>query len=450
MASGLPPNIVDQLIEAERIPVKIIEGKKTKEEDTLKLVGELEGKIADITKNLTELTNTRGFSDIKLVSGDANVIDGTVDPGAAPTGEYSIEVMQLAQHPGAMSCGFPDKDETQMGVGYIKFNTPQGMKEVYVNGENSTLDGVAKSINNSGTGLRASVIEDRTDKDNPFRLMVTGLSTGDKQQVDFPTIYMLDGDQDMYFEKKLQSQNAKIKVDGFEIEVPDNKVEGIIPGVTLDLKQAVPGRPIRLHVKENQEAITGKIKTFVESYNGALGWIQNQFKLTKGPSGSERMGPLGGDSLLRNIEGRLRRIVQREQHGTGSKITRLIELGIEFQRNGTLTLKEEKFNKELASRAKDVAGFFRGDGFANGFVPTLKREIQVIQDPSAGALGNRKRGISDKIKRMNTQIDQKTRQLEKKEEGLRNKFANLEQKMSALKGQGAAFGAMNQGGGGQG
>ena len=96
MASGLPPNIVDQLMDAERIPVKQMEAKKTQEEDKLKLVSELEGKVNDITKNLSELTSTRGFADKKFISGDTNVIDGQVDPQSAVPGDYAMEVVQLA------------------------------------------------------------------------------------------------------------------------------------------------------------------------------------------------------------------------------------------------------------------------------------------------------------------------------------------------------------------
>ena len=217
MASGLPPNIVDQLMDAERIPVKNMEAQKTKKEDTLKLVGELETKVTDITKNLGELTGTSGFLDKKLVSGDANVIDGVVDPQLAVPGDYSVEVVQLAQKPGAITNGFPDKDKTQIGVGYIKFKTPEGTKEVYINGANSTLENVAAQINRSDSGLRAQVLEDRKDKDNPFRLVISCLATGNDKQIDFPTVYMLDGDQDMYFDQTRPAVNAKVKVDGFEI-----------------------------------------------------------------------------------------------------------------------------------------------------------------------------------------------------------------------------------------
>lgn len=440
MASGLPPDIVEQIMNAEKIPMKNLEVKKTKQEDTLKLVGDLETKISDITKNLGELVGTRGFTDAKLTSGDPNIIDGMVDPSVAGTGEYSFEVMQLAQKPGAISNGFPDKNETQIGVGYIKFKTPEGTKEVYINPANSTLEGVAKQITAAGVGLRAMVIDDRKDNENPFKLLVTGLSTGTDNRVDFPKIYMLDGDMDFYFDQSKEAQNAKIKMDGFEMEMPDNVVKDLLPGVTLDLKQAAPGREVRVSIKENLEVISGKIKSFVDAYNAALGFIQNQHKLQKGNNGKESLGPLGGDSLVRNIENRLRRIIQAPQYAVESPIQRVMELGIEFNRNGTLNFSEERFNKALSSNPKAVAAFLRGDGFNTGFVPTLKREIGFMMNGQFGAISQRKKGMQDKIETLNKQIDSKGRQLEKREDFLRKKFSDLETKMSQINQQGAALG----------
>lgn len=442
MASGLPPNIVDQLMDAERIPVKQMEVNKTKQEDKLKLVTELETKISDITKNLSELTSTKGFSDKKFISGDPNVIDGQVDPLSAVPGDYSVEVVQLAQKPGAISNGFPDKDETQIGVGYIKFETPEGSKEVYINGQNSTLEGVAKQINASNVGLTAQVIEDRKDAENPFKIMISGLSTGNDKQVTFPKIYLLDGDQDMYFEQSREAKNAKVKVNGFEIELPDNKATELIPGVTLDLKAAAPGREIRMSVKENLEVISGKIKSFVDAYNAALEFIQKQSKLQGSDGKNPRLGPLGGDGMLRSVENSLRRIILNPQLGVQTPIRRVGELGIEFNRNGTLNFNQDKFNKVLNANPQGVAEFFRGDGFNTGFVSGLKREIGNLLNGQFGTISNRKKGLQDRINQVNTRIENKERQLERKEESLRKKFADLEQKMSDLNSQQARVAAM--------
>lgn len=442
MASGLPPNIVETIMEAERIPVQTMEKSKAKEDDRLKIVGDLETKVTDITKNIEQLVGQRGFIENKLLSGDPNIVDGTVDPKEAVTGEWGVEVVQLAQKPGVMSNGFPDADETKLGTGYLKFKTPQGTKEVYISGGSSTLKGVANAINASGEGLRASVVNDRTDPDAPYRLMITGLSTGKDNEVEFPVAYLLDGDEDLSFDGAKAALNAKVKIDGFEVEIPDNVTSELIPGVTLDLKQAVPGREVRVSVKEDLEKIGGKVKGFVDAYNAALGFIQEQHKIRKGPDNKERLGPLGGDSLARTVESRLRQLVMNPQLGLGSKITQLNQLGIEFNRNGTLNYSEEKFNNALKANPKDVAAFFRGDGFNTGFIPTLKREIANLTNGAGGAIANRKRGISQRIDQINQRIDNKEKQLEKKEDSLRRKFSDLESKMSQLQAQGAAVGGM--------
>lgn len=442
MASGLPPNIVDQIIEAERIPLKTMEAQKAKDDDKLKLVTDLEAKITDITKNLSELTGTRGFTNNKFISGDASIVDGAIDPKTAVNGQWHIEVERLAQKPGAVSNGFPDRDSTELGTGYLKIQTPEGEKQIYINGNNSTLDGVAKAVNQSNTGIRATVINDRSDREAPYKILITGLSTGADNQVQFPTVYMLDGDQDFYFDVSKEAQNAKLKLDGFPIEVPDNTVSDLIPGVTLDLKQAAPGREIRVTVKEDLEVISGKIKSFVDTYNAALGFIQNQSKLQKSQDGRERLGPLGGDSLTRTIESRLRSIVINPQMGVRSSIKRLSDLGIEFTRQGTLNFNQEKFNATLSRNPSDVAAFFQGDGFATGFVPTVKREIGNLLNSSFGAIANRKRGIQQRIDSTNKRIETKERQLEKREDSLRTKFANLETKMSKLQQQMGSVGAM--------
>lgn len=444
MASGLPPNIVEQIMDAERIPVKTMEAQKVKEDDKIKLVTDLETKIGDISKNISELVTTRGFSFNKLTSADPNIIDGLVDPETAVTGEWQIEVTQLAQKPGAVSNGFPDRDQTQMGVGYLRFKTPDGKKDVYLNGTNNTLDGVAKTINAANLGLRAIILNDRVDKDNPFKLLVTGLQTGDDSQIEFPTVYMLDGDQDVSFEASRPAQNAKVKIDGFEVEVPENKISDLIPGITLDLKQAAPGRPIRINVKEDLEVISGKIKGFVDAYNGALGFIQGQHKLQKGADGKQRLGPLGGDGLIRSIESTLRGVILNPQLGVEGPIKRLSDLGITFNRNGTLTFTAEKFNKTLSANPQAVANFLRGDGNSVGFVPTVKRQVDGLLNSTSGSLGNRKRGIQQKIDTINKRIDSKEQQLGRREETLRRQFSDLESKMSKLNAQGASVAQIGQ------
>lgn len=445
LASGLPPNIVDQIMEAERIPLRKMETDKGKSNEKLKLVSELETKLNAITGTIGALASSKGFSDIKLISGDPNVVSGVVDPNASVNGNWNVEVVELAQKAAAITNGFPDKNKTQIGVGYFRFKTPQGQKEVYINGQNNTLEGAAAAITAAGLGVKASVMNDQSDTENPYKLMISGDGVGGANSVSYPTLYFLDGDQDIYFDQEREAKNGRIKVDGFEFQVGDNKVTDAIPGVTLELRQATPGRTVNVSVKEDMEVVTGKVKGFVDAMNGVLSFIQQQNALTKE---SDTTKTLGGDSLLRSIENRLRGLIQNPQFGVGGKITRLSQLGIQFTRNGTIEYDEKKFNDTLARNASDVQRFLGGDGFSVGFIPSLKREISTVLNTAFGPVAIRKKALQDRISQADDRIADKERQLTRKEEQLRNKFAKLEETMSKLKGQGGVLQAGGGGGGG--
>ena len=200
-----------------------------------------------------------------------------VDPEAgAVDGSWNVEVERLAERAAAVTNGFPDKDKTQIGTGYFRFETPNGTKDVYIKGKNSTLQGAANAINAANLGVRATILNDRRDPSNPYRLVISGTKAGGEKQVSYPTLYFLDGDRDIYFAQTRKAQNGLVKVDGFEFEVAENKVENVIPGVTLELRQAVKGRTVNVSVKENMKAVSGKVKGFVDSLNAVLAFIQQQ------------------------------------------------------------------------------------------------------------------------------------------------------------------------------
>ncbi len=442
MNSGLPPDLVERLVEAERLPVKKMEEQKGKSADRLKLVTDLETKIGAIRGSLGELASARGFSDIKVLSGDPNVVQGTVDPALSQPGSWNVEVLKLAEKAAAITNGFPDKDKTEIGVGYFKFKTADGDKEVYINGANSTLEGAAQAINAAKVGVRASVVNDRKEKDSPFKLVLAADGVGADNTVEYPTLYFLDGDQDIYFDKEREASNGVVKVDGFEFEIADNTLRDMIPGVTLELKQAAPGRGINVTVKEDLEVVGGKIKSFVDAMNAVLGFIQQQNKLDKGTDTSRT---LGGDGLIRSVEQRLRQLIQSPQYGVKGDIRTLSQLGVQFNRSGTLDYDEKKFNAVLAQRPDQVHAFFAGDGLDTGFVPSIRREIGTMLNSVFGPIGNRKRGLQQKIDQIDQRIETKERQLVRREEQLRNKFAKLEETLGRIKGQGQAMAAIQSG-----
>ena len=146
--SGLPPNIVEQLMQAERIPVKNMEVNKGKKETKLNLMKDFDTKVRSIVTSLGDLGDRNGFKDLKLNSSNEKVLTGSPTPGETPTGEWNIEVAKLAKKASAITNGFPDMDTTKAGVGYIRFLTKEGKeKEIYISENGSTLQKIAETIN---------------------------------------------------------------------------------------------------------------------------------------------------------------------------------------------------------------------------------------------------------------------------------------------------------------
>lgn len=431
--TGLPPNLVDQLVELEKEPIKRIEEKKAKAQTKLDLVNQLDEKLKAITGSLGELANTKGFTDITVTSGDPSIVTGTADPNTTVNGSWDIEVLQLANKASALTNGFPDKDKSQIGVGYFRFKTPNGDREVYIDGRNNTLEKAAATINNAGIGVQATVIKDSKDEDAPYRLMISGIEVGKGNKVEYPTLYFLDGDHDLYFDEERPAVNGKIKLDGFEIEVDENRLNDIIPGVTLDLKQAAPGKTINVGVAENVEAVSGKISSFVDKMNEVLSFIQGQLRIDQNTDTSKT---LGGDSMLRSIESDLRRMIQGAQLGVKGSIKNLNQIGIMFNRNGTLEFDQGKFNKVIGENVDDVKSFFVGDNFNTGFIPTVRNTVNRLTNNAFGPVGNKRRSLISQIQQADQRIDSLVRNIEMKEKNLRRKFANLEETMAKIRGQG--------------
>lgn len=445
IGTGLPPNLIKKIIESERQPIKNIEARKKKSQSRLDLVRNLEEKLDATKKNASSLLSERGgFRDLKLDSSDSNIVSGTIDESVDAKGSVRIEVIKLPRRASVLTNSFKDKDNTEIGIGYFRFRTAEGKKTVYIDGKNNTLEKVADQINASNVGIKARVVEDRSDLKYPYRLMLSGISTGLENQVEYPELYFLGGDQDIFFERKTEAKNGIVKIEGFEMEISDNVLREVLPGVILTLRQAAPGKIVHIEVKEDVVEISNKFKKFIETMNEIFSFIQSQNKMDEK---TDTSSTLGGDSLLQSIESRLRRLVQDKQMGVNGKITRLTELGVIFNREGQLDFDDKVFKKILTNDSFSLTRFLFGDGFNVGFLPSLNREMRALTNQVFGPVYLRRKNIEDKIDRMNQRIEDKERWVARKEVNLRRQFSNLESTMARLRSQSGVLQSLGGGGG---
>tara|TARA_Y100000768_G_scaffold389014_1_gene390269 strand:+ start:8199 stop:9608 length:1410 start_codon:yes stop_codon:yes gene_type:complete len=446
--TGLPKDIVQQIVEAEKIPLKKMEVRKEKINSKKGLLTDLMKRVEDLRGSIYANKSDKSFKEFSVnISGDG--IAATVDKNMVSPGTYQIEVLELAQKSSAISNGVEDKDKTYVGVGYLQYELPDGTtKEIYIDEDSATLSGIAKLINgDTDNGMTANVVNSGDGSDEPWKLLISLGETGDNQKASFPNLYLVDGEVDIWFDAEREAKDAKIKLDGFEIELPANQSTELINGVTLDLKKAKPGDEMTLEIKEDTAKMADKIDELVANINNVIGFIKEQNQMDETTDTSRT---LGGDITLQTLESRLRAtIFAGIETEFGSK--RIGDLGLTFQRDGTVKLDKDKFQAALDDNVKLVSQVVNGrytleGGKVDGFIDHLDKLVNHSLRRPDGILSTRKEGLDSQIRMIDRRIENKQKQIDKKEEFLKQKFARLEETMSKIRSQGNGLAGFGGGG----
>jgi flagellar hook-associated protein 2 len=126
---------------------------------------------------------------------------------------------------------------------------------------------------------------------------------------------------------------------------------------------------------------------------------------------------------------------------------RIGDIGITFQRDGSLSLDQKKFDAVLADDYSLVSEVltdrFKEDGTkSSGFIDNLNEFVGMALRFPNGVLTTRKKGLESKMDQIDRRISQKQRMLEQKEKNLKDKFARLEGTIARIQSQGAGVSAL--------
>jgi flagellar hook-associated protein 2 len=438
-----------QIIEAESQPIKTLEGRKAREEAKLKLFQEFKGKFANVDKALQEISSFKKLRELKVDLGDgAEAVSVTVDKERAQPGTYSLEIEELAARTSAMSNGFEDPDDPVLGIGFVVMESEAGeLLEVFIDDNNSSLRGIAATINQQpDSPVRASVIKDMTDSDAPWKLILAGKKDGAIHDLSLPDFYFLDGTQDIYVDYDREAQNALIKIDGFPIEAESNDIPDFVQGINVHLKQARPDRPVTITITEDFQKIGGKMKEMVDQLNPILDFINKQNQVDEKTDTSKTFA---GDTSLQTIEYRIRNMMHERfpvhQNGELLRTVSMTDIGVEFNRQGQLVFKEDKFTKFMEADFDSLSQIVTGEF---GFAAQMGAVMKGYSSLGGGMLAMREQSLRGRIKQIDSQIDMKTRNLERKATALTDKFARLQGTLSGMQQQQQYLQASMGGGGG--
>jgi len=279
-------------------------------------------------------------------------------------------------------------------------NPSQAPLSIVIDNTNNTLTGIASAINAANAGVTATIINDGSS--TPYRLAITSNSgaansmriavSGDS------TVARLLG-YDPTATQNLQqtqvAQNAALSVNGVNITSASNTVSGAIPGVTLSLTgQTAANSPVSVTIQPDTSKLSSALGALVTAYNSSQSTI----------SGVTAQGAvLQGDWSVSLLQRQIISILNTAQP-TGGAYTTLVDLGVTFQKDGTLAFDSTKANAALASDPAAVAALTAAIGNAiNGAAASLLGPTGPVATEEAGInqnitdIGNQRTNLQSQL-----------------------------------------------------
>ena len=389
IGSNLDVNsIVSQLMVLERRPLQALDQKEATFQAQLSAFGTLKSALSAFQTAVAGLNDSGKFQAFKATIGDGGVATVTAAKSAVP-GSYALEVTQLAQAQKLVALG-QSSATTAIGAGTlsIEFGTISGgtfdaqtgrytgaafaadgagAKTITIGAANSTLAGIRDAINAAKIGVSASIVNDGSG--TPYRLALSvndpGLAKSVKISVagDAALANLLAHDPaaTQGLAETVTARNAALKIDGVAITKTNNTISDAIEGVTLNLTKTNAGNPTTVAVVRDSGAIKGSVEALVKAYNEVNTTIKN---LSSYDAAAKKGAILQGDFTLIALQSSIRSALSNALTSTGGAFNNLSQIGVAFQKDGTLALDATKFQKALDSSPNDIAALFAAIGRA--------------------------------------------------------------------------------------
>jgi flagellar hook-associated protein 2 len=308
-----------------------------------------------------------------------------------------------------------------------------------IDNTNNTLAGLRTALNDSGAAVTASIVNVSASATPDYRLVVQSERTGTANAVTLSGT--LAGGTDPFAgggQVVQAATDAVFAVNGLKISRSSNTVSDVISGVTFTLLDEgdrdgaidATDPTAKITVTGNNSAITSTVKDLVDSFNAVNKIVNDQFKLDPN---TNRQGSAAGDASLRGVLSRLRSELS-SAGGIGVGYKYLSDIGVKFQKDGSLTLDESKLVDALGADPTGVANLFLA--VQNGIGKRIPDAVDDYVSAVDGALTFRQKGIGRSIKQIDDKIAREEKRIAATEERLTKQFSALEELVSQLKSQG--------------
>lgn len=322
--------------------------------------------LSNIKKNYSVLSQNQGLFDKRTgtLSGTSatNLMTVSIDPGT-DLGSYDIEVLAKAKVQKVGSTTPIADSTTDLGyAGTFDINLAGKTASTVNITADMSLSEIATAINASSTttGVKASVIQSAT---NNYQLVLSGTDTA--KDISISNITGTDVLQSLgvtsggsTFTNVIQpSSTAQVAIDGVTYTRDTNDFSGIITGVDITVKSALPGTISTLSVENDNSGVKEGIQNFITAYNNLRDYIKSQQAVSdKGEVDSSVV--LFGDTLLKSITSSVQGAIAGSYGSGGTNLSTLREVGITLDQDNKLVMDENTFDTALIDKFDQVADLF--------------------------------------------------------------------------------------------
>ncbi|WP_245409566.1 flagellar filament capping protein FliD [Allosphingosinicella vermicomposti] len=357
--SGLDTaKLIEDLYTASRAP-KEAAIKKREEANAARISGiaEASNAIASFSSALSSLVGGGTLFTQPTVS-DTSVFSAKALPGSR-LGDYSarLEVKQLAQAQTLVSQPLGAATDP-VGQGTITLNVGGRTLDIIVDENNDSLEGLAKAINDKKAGVTATIVtgtqgaqimlKGQTGEAQAFTLSVPeGTVSGLERFAFGPSV--TNG-----LTQAQAARDAIVILDGVEVARDSNSISDLIPGIQLDLLKAAPGNAVAIGSQRPTGAIRQAVGDFIAAFN-ELNIVLNDLAGPSTPGQPSK--PLRNDLGVRDMMRQLNRMPSTILSSEDGPHT-LGDIGVYTNRDGTLSLDQEVFDRALKNHPDGVEALF--------------------------------------------------------------------------------------------
>jgi flagellar hook-associated protein 2 len=382
-------SIVNQLMTVERQPINKLNVTEASFQTKLSAYGSIKGAVASFQTAMQNLGSAIKFTKLDAIPSDDTILSATAS-SIAVAGTYSLEVTSLAQaqklvaagqssSTAAIGDGTPTTVTFDFGTinggtldpitkkytGVTSFGSNgNGIKSITIDSSNNSLQGIRDAINAAKIGVTATIINDGSA--SPYRLALSsdnnGVSNSLKISVSGDTsvtnLLAHDPAATQNLSENVTATNANFKVNGVSVSKTSNSATDVIQGVTLNLKK-ITTTSTTVTVAHDNASVSNSVAGFVKAYNELAKTLKD---ISAYNPATKQAAILQGDSTVRSLQSQLRNALGSPVVGASGALTTLSQIGISFQKDGSLGLDTSKLNSAITNNVSDIASLFSAVG----------------------------------------------------------------------------------------